>query len=122
MLSNPLWAPLIVAAVLAWISAVLAFFLYRYGEAVIERRGVRLGGAAAIAALAFLGMADFYIELRSDIRSDAITELSEQAHQTEQMVRAYDLCAEHEQTFACYEPAQELRDACTKLLEHASSR
>ncbi|MBA3966104.1 MAG: hypothetical protein H0X47_10070 [Nitrospirales bacterium] len=120
MSSDALWTPLLIAAALAWISAFLGFFLYQYGEAAIERQRTRLTGAVAIAAVAFIGMTKFYIELNKDINDTSVARLQTTLQDVRQHIRAYETCADHEKLFACIIPANDLQLSCAKFTDQVS--
>ena len=108
-----MWEPLIITGLLASAATLIGIALYKRSESHIQYRWARFSGAAAIAVAAFMGMTSFYLKL-----SDRITLPNEQMMvDFQNAINDFDICLEHEQEFACREPAIKVRDVCSKLLD-----
>jgi hypothetical protein len=108
-----IWQPLIITGALAALATLIGVALYTRSRSHIEYKWARFSGAAAIAVAAFFGMTRFYLEL-SD-RGQIQTQLGLDRYRTAR--GHYDLCLEQEKSFACRDPANDLRNACAALLE-----
>lgn len=110
---QPEWGALIITSVLAWVSALLGFFLYRYSESTLKQRGLRFSGASAIAVVMYIFMTKFYLSVQAELRPKVtVSPTSVQA-----ALQNFDTCVEHEgASFQCKQPAMELRDLCSQLL------
>lgn len=105
------WQPLIITGALAALATLIGVALYKHSQGYVEYKWVRFSGAAAIAVTAFFGMTRFYLELsdRSQSQQGLDRYKTARGH--------YDLCLQHEKSFACRDPANELRNACAALIE-----
>jgi hypothetical protein len=103
--------PFLIAAAMAWTAALLGYFLYRFGEGRIERRGMRLTGAAAIAAASFSAMSGLYLKIAPPQR-DVASPIARA--QLENTIREVDTCSEHHPDLArCRPLVDDLARYCT---------
>lgn len=110
---QPGWDSLIITSVLAWVSALLGFFMYRYGESTLKQKGLRFSGASAIAVIMFISMTKFYLLVHAQLHPPPkLDPTSVQA-----VLQNFDTCVEQEGAgFQCKQPAMELRELCSQLL------
>ena len=105
------WQPLIVTGALAALATLIGVALYKHSQGHVEYKWVRFSGAAAISVAAFFSMTQFYLELtdRGQSQLGVVNYRTARGH--------YDLCLQQEKSFACRDPANELRSACAALIE-----
>lgn len=108
-----MWEPLIITACFAAISTLISIVLYKRSESHIQYKWARFSGAAAIAVAAYLGMTSFYLDL-----FDTVNIRESRMLDRFRVVRtAYDHCVEQEPAFQCRDPATDVRDTCSEILE-----
>jgi hypothetical protein len=113
MTCQPGWDALITTSVLAWVSALLGFFLYRYSQSTVKQKGLRFSGAAAIALVMYFAMTKFYLSVQAQLNPAPVVDVAA----VQAAFRDFDTCAEQEGAdFRCSQPAMELRDVCARLL------
>lgn len=110
---QPGWNALLITSGLAWIAALLGFFLFRYSESVVKQKGIRFSGASAIAVVMFIVMTRFYLSVYTQLHpAPTLDRASMQA-----ALQNFDSCVEQEGGISrCKQPATELRDLCARVL------
>lgn len=110
---QPGWDALIITSVLAWVSALLGFFLYRFSESTLKQKGLRFSGASAIAVVMYIFMTKFYLSVQAQLRPTPKLDPTS----VQSVVENFDTCVEQEGAISqCKQPAMELRDLCSQLL------
>src|SRR5262245_61433346 len=111
---QPGWNALLITAGLAWIAALLGFFLYRFSQSLIQQRGIRFSGASAIAVVMYIVMTRFYLSLFLQLHPTPKFDVAA----VQAALRDFDHCAEQEGgNFQCRQPAMDLRHLCARALQ-----